>query len=269
VQKIDMHQRIDQRSTLLLDSYSDGTTCKPIPQQLNPALQGLRSLIQREALPLVTVSFMQGAGVCLVRPIQSDKCSDFDIRFRHLQTSPSFPWFKTRPAGSAHNPYSRVLEGHHLSIRSTSRADRARKSPPTVETVGWLIRNATQPAFHKGNSSQQEKEKRTKKEKEKRPVENAVAMEIRKRIGGLRQHFLIRIPTATLEKPRYASAFPHFPQGPATIHSYEENFHLKNYKGWLRHEPKSRVASLAGADGVVLVNHRLFVDQHHPVRSIS
>jgi hypothetical protein len=66
------------------------------------------------------------------------------------------------PAESFHNPYSQVLEGHHLSIRSTPRADRARKSPSTVETVGWLIRNATRPVFHKGNSLQKKKEPKKK-----------------------------------------------------------------------------------------------------------
>ncbi len=150
VQKIDMHQRIDQRSTLLLDGNSDGPTGEPIPQQLNPALQRLRCLIQGEALPLVTISLLQGDNVFLVRPIQSDKCSDFDILLRHLQTSPWLPRCKTIPAGSAHNPYSRVLEGHHLSIRSTSRTDRVRKSPPTVATVGWPIRNATRSGFPQG-----------------------------------------------------------------------------------------------------------------------
>ncbi|HJZ63826.1 MAG TPA: hypothetical protein VKD70_05875 [Candidatus Acidoferrum sp.] len=144
---------------------------------------------------------------------------------------------KTIPAGSVRNPYSRVLEGHHLSIRPASRPDRARKSPPTVESVGWLIRNATRPVFHKGNPLQ--KEKRTKKEKQKRPVENAAATEIREENGGLRQLFLDADSHSCLEKPRKRrSAFPHLPQGPVTIHSYDENFHLENYKGWLRHQLK-------------------------------
>src|SRR5437773_9843786 len=103
------------------------STSEPIPQQLNPVLQRLRCLIQSEALPLVTVGFLQGNDVFLVGPIQSDECSDFDIRFRHLQISPWFPCLQTIPAGSARNPYSQVPEGHHLSIRSTSRADRAAK----------------------------------------------------------------------------------------------------------------------------------------------
>jgi hypothetical protein len=66
-------------------------------------------------------------------------------------------------------------------------------------------------------------------------VENAAAMEIREQNGGLRQLFLDADSHSCLGKPRKRrSAFPHFPQGPVTIHSYEENFHLKNYKGWLR-----------------------------------
>jgi hypothetical protein len=154
---------------------------------------------------------------------------------------------KTIPAGSVRNPYSRVLEGHHLSIRPASRPDRARKSPPTVESVGWLIRNATRRVFHKGNPLQ--KEKRTKKEK--RPVENAAAMEIRDENGSLRQLLLDADSHSCLEKPRKRrSAFPHLPQGPVTIHSYEENFHLENYKGWLR-QVRKWPRSDAGADGVV------------------
>jgi hypothetical protein len=160
-----MHQRIDQRATLLLHSDSDGPTGEPIPQQLNPALQGVWRLIQGETLALASVAVLQGDNVFLVRPIQSDKCGDLNILFRHLQTSPWFPWLKTIPAGSAHNPYSRVLEGHHLSIRFVPRTDRARKSPPTVDAVGWLIRNAIHPVFHKGNSFQKKKKKEPKKKK--------------------------------------------------------------------------------------------------------
>jgi hypothetical protein len=73
------------------------------------------------------------------------------------------PWLKTIPAGSAHKPYSRVLEGQHLSIRSASRNGHARKSPETVDAVGWLIRSATRPVFHKGNSLQKKKEPKKKK----------------------------------------------------------------------------------------------------------
>jgi len=161
----------------------------------------------------------------LVGPIQSDKCSDFDILFRHLQTSPWLPWYKTIPAGSAHNPYSRVLEGHHLSIRSTSRADRARKSPSTVEPVGWLIRNATRPVFYKENSLL--KEKRTKKENTKRPVENAAAIDIRKPSGGLRQLLLDADVHSCLEKPRKNARLSHIYHRPRHCLQYDHDIHTK------------------------------------------
>jgi hypothetical protein len=106
------------------------------------------------------------------------------------------PKGQTLPKESAHNPYSRVLEGHHLSIRRSSlRADRVRKSPETVEAVGWLIRNAIRPGFPQGELTQ--KEKRTKKEKGK-PVETGAAMEIDK--GSLRQFSLDDFHRC-LEKP--------------------------------------------------------------------
>jgi hypothetical protein len=82
-------------------------------------------------------------------------------------------------------------------------------------------------------------------------VENAAAMEIREQNGGLRQLLLDADSHSCLEKPRkQRSAFPHLPQGPVTIHSYEENFHLENYKGWLRIKKISR-SSFESADGVV------------------
>src|SRR5262245_5507193 len=217
-----MHQRIDQRSTFLLYRNVNSAARDPLPQLLNPTLQRLRCLIQTEALPLFTGRLLQGDDVFLVGPIQSDKCNDFDIRFRHLQISPAFPCFSTVPAGSALNPYSRVLEGHQLSIPPASRTDRARKSPSIVDSIGWLIRNATRSVFHKGNSSK--KEKRTKKEKENglwkmpqlwKSATPSVAF------GGF---FLMRIPTAawkSLEKPR---GFSTFTTGPTTIHQYRKNF---------------------------------------------
>src|SRR5688572_9943083 len=98
---------------------------------------------------------------------------------------------------SAHNPYSRVLEGHHLSIRRSSlRADRVRKSPQTVEAVGWLIRNAIRPGFPRGKLIPKEKEKEPKRKR--KPVETAAAMEIDK--GCLRQFLLDDFHTC-LEKP--------------------------------------------------------------------
>jgi hypothetical protein len=209
-----MHQRVDQSATGLLDGNGDGFTPKAIPQQLNPVLQGLWRVIHSEPLALIAAGLLQGDNVLLVGPIQSYKCGDFDILFQHQSTSPIVvSRVKNLPEGSAHNPYSRVLEGQHLSICPTPHADRVRKSPPTVETVGWRIRNATQPVFHKGNLLQKEKEKRTKKEKEKGPVENAAAMEIRKTIGGLRLLFVDADSHNCLEKPRKnRSAFPHLPQ---------------------------------------------------------
>jgi hypothetical protein len=220
-----MHQRIDQRATLLLHSDSDGPTGEPIPQQLNPALQGVWRLIQGETLALASVAVLQGDNVFLVRPIQSDKCGDLNILFRHLQTSPWFPWLKTIPAGSAHNPYSRVLEGHHLSIRSASRADRVRKSPSTVNPVGWTIRNATRPVFHKGNSSKKEKEKRTKKEKENGLWKMPQLWKSANQSVAFGNLFLMRIPTAAWKSLAKALGFSTFTTGPATIDNHGTNFH--------------------------------------------
>ena len=85
-------------------------------------------------------------------------------------------------------------------------------------------------------------------------MENAAAMEIREQNGGLRQLLLDADSHSCLEKPRkQRSAFPHLPQGPVTIHSYEENFHLENYKGWLRHQKKFREATEPDAAGVVFL----------------
>jgi len=230
-----MHQRIDECTTLLLDGNSDGATGEPIPQQLDPVLQGLRCLIQREALPLVTVGILQGDDVFLIRPIQSDKCSDFDIRFRQSNVLHRFLGSKPYPAGRVHTPYSRVLEGHHLSIRATSRADRARKSPSTVDPVGWLIRNATRPVFHKGNSFKKEKEKRTKKEKENGLWKMPQLWESAVQSVACGDFFLMRIPTAAWKSLAKALGFSTFTTGPTTIHQYGTNFHLKNYQGWPRH----------------------------------
>src|SRR5439155_14910531 len=91
-----------------------------------------------------------------------DECCDLHFLIRHLLT-PSLFQVKTLPAESVHNPYSRVLEGHHLSVRWTLRPDRARKSPSTVETVEWHVRNAIRPVFPEGNCY---KKKKNQKEKE-------------------------------------------------------------------------------------------------------
>jgi hypothetical protein len=141
---------------------------------------------------------------------------------------------KTIPAGSAHNPYSRVLEGHHLSIRSTSRTDRARKSPLTVDAIGWLIRNATRPVFHKGNSSK--KEKRTKKEKENGLWKMPQLWKSATPSVAFGAFLRMRIPTAAWKSLEKTRGFSTFTTGPTTINQYGTNFHLKNYKGWLRHE---------------------------------
>src|SRR5215469_733458 len=91
-------------------------------------------------------------------------------QFRHSVStsleyfSSLYSWLNRFRQRVVHNPYSQVLAGHHLSIRPTPRADRARKSPLTVEPVGWLIRNATRPVFHKGKLVT----KRKKNQKRKR-----------------------------------------------------------------------------------------------------
>jgi len=76
-------------------------------------------------------------------------------------------------------------------------ADRGRKSPVTVETVGQSIRTATWPYSPKGNS------KKAKDPKRKKPVENGAAC------GNPQKR---RIPTRCLEKPRELG-FPTFPTG--------------------------------------------------------
>jgi hypothetical protein len=139
---------------------------------------------------------------------------------------------KTIPAGSVHNPYSRVLEGQHLSIRSPSRTDRVRKSPLTVDTVGWLIRNATQSVFHEGNSLK--KEKRTKKEKENRLWKMPQLRKSAIQSVACGAFFLMRIPTATWKSLEKTRGFSTFTTGPTTINQYGKKLHLKNYKGWLR-----------------------------------
>jgi hypothetical protein len=224
-----MHQGIDQRSALLLDSERDGLAGEALPQLVNPTLQGLWCLIQTEALPLATVGFLQRHHMLLIRPIQSDKCSNLDLQFRHLQPSPWLPSFKTIPAGSAHNPYSGVLEGQHLSIRSTPRPDRARKSPSTVDAVGWLIRNATQPVFHEGNSLQ--KEKRTKKEKENGLWKMPQLWKSAKPSVAYGTFLSMRISTAAWKSLEKARGFPTFTTGPITIINMEETFILKTIRG--------------------------------------
>jgi hypothetical protein len=101
-----------------------------------------------------------------------------------------------------------------------------------------MIRNATRPVFHKGNSSTKEKEKRTKKEKEtekglwKMPQRWKSAYQS-VACGGF---FLMRISTAAWKSLDKTFGFSTFTTGPATtIHQYGTKLHLRNYKGWLRH----------------------------------
>src|SRR5215470_7935118 len=196
-----MHQRVDQCTTLLLNGNCNGSAAEAITQRLNPSLEGFRRMVQCEALPAITAGFLQCDDMFLICPIQTDKRGDFDMLFRHqfihFHRSPCTKPLRQRVA---HNPYSRVLEGHHLSICPTARADRARKSLLTVDAVRVAIRNATRPVFHKENSSK--KRKKNQKRKTKRPVENVAAMEIRQRIGRLRPPFLDADSHSCLEKPR-------------------------------------------------------------------
>src|SRR4029453_8775626 len=155
------------------------------------------------------------------------------------------PRAENRPAGNAQNPYSRVLEGHHLRIRPVSRADRVRKSPPTVDAVGWLIRNAIPPVFHKGNSFQKKKKKESKKKK--KPVENAAAVEIPS--GWPAAVFVENGFPPLLGKASLSFGFPTFPTGPTARHYTPRKRFLENYKGWLRDQEKRREASALAQTG--------------------
>src|SRR5207302_3524930 len=226
VKKVHMHQGIDQRSAYLLDGDGHGFTPEAGTQLLSPGLQRLRRLVQRGAFPAIAPRLLQGEHVRLIRPIQSYKCGVFNIRIRHQWISPSFLRWPTLPAGSAHNPYSGVLEGHHLSICPASRADRVRKSPPTVDTVGWLIRNPTRPVFPEGNSLQKEKEPKRKKacgncRNYGNPLKNA------------------RLPTvAWISRAKTVLGLSTVTTGPAAVLHMTDISLVKNYKGWLRHQSK-------------------------------
>lgn len=136
----------------------------------------------------------------------------------------------TLPAESAHNPYSRVLEGHHLSIRLAPRTDRARKSPLIVEPIRGIIRNATRPGFPQGKLVK--KRKKNQKRKRKRPVENAAAMEIRQRIGCLRRLFLDADSHSCLEKPRSIARLFHIYHRPQYYQStWNKIVFLKTIRG--------------------------------------
>jgi len=130
-------------------------------------------------------------------------------------------------------------------------ADRVRKSPLTVDAVGWTIRNATWPVFPEG------KLLKTKRPKTKKACGKC-------RIRGNPQK--TRIPTRCLEKPRKnGSAFPHFPQA-RRLEQPKNQMHLNTYKGWTRHQEKYREASFDGADGVVVQDQQIFlILSNHPV----
>ena len=103
-------------------------------------------------------------------------------------------------------------------------ADRVRKSPLTVDAVGWTIRNATWPVFPEG------KLLKTKRPKTKKACGKC-------RIRGNPQK--TRIPTRCLEKPRKnGSAFPHFPQA-RRLEQPKNQMHLNTYKGWTRHKEEA------------------------------
>src|SRR5215471_8435072 len=199
-------------------------------------------------------------------------------QFRHSVStsleyfSSLYSWLNRFRQRVVHNPYSQVLAGHHLSIRSTPRADRARKSPLTVEPVGWLIRNATRPVFHKGKLVT----KRKKNLKRKRPVENAAAVKIRKTGGGLWPLFLDADSHSCLEKP---------PQKTLRLsHIYHRPYHyqsISNQSSFLKTirggcASIKKIPFLSGADGVVSKRSRslliyprsapfLFEFTNHPV----
>src|SRR6185436_6848421 len=106
-----------------------------------------------------------------------------------------------------------------------------------------------------------EKETRTKKEKENGLWKMPQLWKSAKQSVAFGAFLLMRIPTAawkSLEKPR---GFSTFTTGPTTIHQYgRRNFHLKNYKGWPRHQKISR-SLRRGADGVV---SRWIEKENHP-----
>jgi len=102
--------------------------------------------------------------------------------------------------------------------------------------VGWTIRSATRPVFHKGNSSTKEKEKRTKKEKENGLWKMPQRWKSAKPSVAFGAFLLMPISTTAWKSLEKARGFSTFTTGPTTIHRYGTNFHLKNYKGWARHQ---------------------------------
>jgi hypothetical protein len=101
------------------------------------------------------------------------------------------------------------------------------------------IRNATGPAFHNGNSSNKEKEKRTKKQKENGLWKMPQPWKSAKQSVAFGTIFLMRIPTTAWKSLAPSLGFSTFTTGPAAINHYGTKSHLKNYKGWPRQQPRT------------------------------
>jgi hypothetical protein len=80
-----------------------------------------------------------------------------------------------------------------------------------------------------------QKEKSTKKEKEKGLWKTPQLWKSASKSVAFGSFLLMRIPTAAWKSLASWLGFPTFPTGPATIHQYGTKLHLDNYKGWLRH----------------------------------
>src|SRR5262252_1119657 len=133
---------------------------------------------------------------------------------------------KILPAKSCHNPYSQVLEGHHLSICPALRADRVRKSGLTVDPVGLSIRNASRPGFPQGKLIKKKKTNQKRKTMWKLPQ----SVEINK--GCLRQFLLMISTTVWKTCAKTAQVFPQLPQDrrrrPSNTHT---SISINDYKG--------------------------------------
>src|SRR5207249_12138258 len=81
-----------------------------------------------------------------------------------------------------------------------------------------------------------EKKKRIKKEKENGLWKMPQLWKSAKQSVAFGRYFLMRIPTAAWKSLAKALGFSTFTTGPAAIHQYGRNFHLRYYKGWLRHQ---------------------------------
>jgi len=92
-----------------------------------------------------------------------------------------------------------------------------------VNPIGWFIRNATRPVFHKGNSLK--KEKRTKKEKENGLWKMPQLWKSAKQSVAFGTIFLMRIPTAAWKSLAQSLGFSTFTTGPAATNQYGKQFH--------------------------------------------